>query len=135
MAAILFSASVHKDLRLAADQRESTKLQSLKRTLRLKGAAIKTLRDSLSKGVATEEIDETIYAILCLAVNQHASLATRQSPDLTNFDAPFLGAQWLTMYGTMDFDPTHFAAILALVQRKGGIENVSAYSVGWLVFL
>ncbi|EXJ70432.1 uncharacterized protein A1O5_06500 [Cladophialophora psammophila CBS 110553] len=133
MSAILFSGSIHQEMRLYVEQSPANHMR-LSRQLRLKGAAIKTLRDSLAGGVAFDQIDETIYAILCLAVNQNASLTDRRTPDGSNFDAPFLGVQWLTLYGTMDFDPTHFAAIRALVQRKGGIANLEAYSLGWLIF-
>ena len=135
MASILFSASVHRYVRLPPSSPGQDKV--LARHLQLKGTAIRTIRDAISdsSGLSGEKIDELVFAILCLAVNQHAAIVKPKAPEKTNFVSPLVGAQWLDLYANMDFDPTHFGAIVALIGRKGGIQTMQAYGVGWLVHL
>jgi hypothetical protein len=134
MAAILFASSCHRHVRISlgwpAGNPEHTE-----RHLQLKGDVIRTLREEFTREIAPGKIDEMIYAILCLSTTQNATTAAPRLPDKTNFESLPLESQWLVLYGSIDFDPTHFNAILALVRLAGGITNIRSYSVGWLVFL
>lgn len=107
----------------------------IERHLQLKGSAIKTLREEFTREIVPEKIDEMIYAILCLSSTQNATTSPSRLPDPTNFESLPLESQWLLLYGSIDWDPTHFNAVLALVRLAGGITKIRSYSLGWLVFL
>lgn len=104
----------------------------IERHLQLKGTAIRALREEFRSEIVPEKIDEMIYAILCLSTTEHAEPSL---PDPSNFESLPLESQWLLLYGSIEFDPTHFNAVLALVRLAGGITNIRSYSIGWLVFL
>lgn len=134
MAAILYSASVHQNMRRLEDGQS---VEVSVRHLRLKGAAIASIRESLARAetLSKDHVEELIYSILCMASNSNSEIGQNVKPDNNNFDSPFVGAQWVDLYAKIDADPTHFAAIVALVKSKGGIQTLRSYSVGWLVHL
>jgi hypothetical protein len=128
MAAILFSSSMHRDARAPM----LTRSQRLKQ-LRLKGETVSTLRAIMSSGDLDSDIDATIYTILCLATTPNES---ELPPAQTNpFKARSFDFQWVSLYSRMPFDATHSSAIVALVEKLGGINMIKEYSVAWLVFL
>ncbi|KAK5063154.1 hypothetical protein LTR84_005230 [Exophiala bonariae] len=133
MAAIMFSASAHRHLRINMGWSVVTS-KHIKRHLQLKGSAIKTLREEFTREIMPDKIDEMIYAILCLSSTENAATSTPRLPDPTNFEPLPLESQWLLLYGRIEFDPTHFNAVLALVRLAGGITKLRTYSLGWLVF-
>lgn len=115
--------------------RQHANSNHIERHLQLKGTAIRALREEFRSDIAPEKIDEMIYAILCLSTTENATILGPRLPDPTNFESLPLESQWLLLYGSIEFEPTHFSAVLALVRLAGGITNIRSYSIGWLVFL
>ena len=75
----------------------------------------------------------TIYTILCLATTPNEVEPPPADPN--PFKAELVDLQWVSLYTRMTFDPTHSAAVMALIEKSGGLDNIREYSVAWLVFL
>lgn len=128
MAAIIFTGYTHRQLRVQ-------EMREVERVLTLKGEALTSMRATMMRGIPYDTIDAMIFAILSLAVNVHASIDHVVLPEKTVFSRKLEEDQWVSLYAQLRFDSSHFAAIVALIRRKGGIQNVSLYGSGWLVFL
>ncbi|KAK5944323.1 hypothetical protein PMZ80_003604 [Knufia obscura] len=105
------------------------------RTLNIKGVALGSIKASLVRGIPYEHIDAMIFAILSVAVNVHASITDVQPTERSIFSPVWTDDQWVNIYAQLNFASSHFNAITALIERKGGIGKVEMYGTGWILFL
>jgi hypothetical protein len=74
--------------------------------------------------------DEVILAILILASHEAMNMsAVKETP----FNSPLRNAQWLNVYSTIMNVPEHMKAVLELVARRGGLENINMYGLAEVI--
>lgn len=70
--------------------------------------------------------DEVILAILILASHEAINRpAGKDNP----FNSPLKNAQWLNIYSAVSHVREHMDAVLSLVTRRGGLENIKLFGL------
>lgn len=128
MHAFLTASSSHIEARLPTstlDQRMITE------QLAHENEAFKLLRKQL-EDPNSANIEDLLMVIVCLASNQcrqSKALAVDPKP----FTPPLESANWLNIYGSWDFSGPHWNAIVQLVGRIGGLDQIREYGLPWVI--
>ena len=131
-AALLFSASVHRDAMRMRSGAANPPLE-LSHQLMLKSVALRSLQKALRRKPEDQNLDALVHSILWLAANERTAGQVSTEPDKSPFSPPLTSRQWLNFYGTLDFDPTHWHAAVELVAQRGGIGALKTYGASWLL--
>ena len=118
--AILFAGSIHLDI-LRFSKIYPNKPLSLSHKL----VVIRKVNECFSDlDVASR--DEVILAILILASHEAINRpAGKDNP----FNSPLKNAQWLNIYSAVSHVREHMDAVLSLVTRRGGLENIKLFGL------
>ena len=127
----LFSASQHLD-QLQAQCGPIYHQVSLQEQLRLKIRAISGVKKALQGKLTDFKLDHLVSAIVWLAVNERQS-PSRPQRDCNDLDPPLQEAQWLNIYGSRVYEPSHWQAVQDLIRNKGGIKSLKMFGTAWLV--
>lgn len=134
MAAMLSSAAVHRDT-LRTSGRSAAQSDSRKQ-LYYKGKAMAMLRTKLSDNIWLPNVlDDLILSAFFLAVNEGVTDTRTNLPDPCAFSSPLATTQWIRLYGQQTIDLRHWRAVVALIERRGGIHNISLHGAAWAISL
>lgn len=127
--ALVFAGSIHLDF-----MRSSTIHPNSPVALSHKLAVIQKLNMILSNPKEAQK-DEVILAILILA--SHEARCDSESK-IQPFQSPLKSAQWLNVYGNIQYVPQHMTAVMELLTLRGGIETLKlhglAETIVWSAF-
>jgi Fungal specific transcription factor domain len=126
----LFTASLHLETLRGPGSLTRGKIRT--EQLYHKGEAIRGLNKALSDPNYCQS-DEMIQNILFLAVNETGE--EEEPADLSPFASPLQNVQWLGMYGTRSYAMSHVNAMQEIIRRRGGIRNIKAVGLPWLISL
>ncbi|KAL3474774.1 hypothetical protein BJX99DRAFT_172275 [Aspergillus californicus] len=130
--AVLWAASYHRDILRVTYGAAEPCLDS-REQLELKSLALQALQKEVANVTETTAPDALVMCILYLAVNdKHKAKITR---DASPFSPPFTNLQALDFYGSRDFHPLHWDVVQHIVRRFGGIQNLRAFALAWLLSL
>jgi hypothetical protein len=87
---------------------------------------IQKLNEYISKNKNASR-DEVILAILVLSSHETMNVTEEKRKP---FNSPLKTAQWLNVYGNIQYVPEHMKAVLNLVNSRGGIENLKLHGLG-----
>jgi hypothetical protein len=127
----LYSSSCHLASRLSiVGQKPRLRREQLAHELK----TITAIRQRLQKKVTSnEDIDDLLMIIVSLAGNGREG-EILLSADPTPFYPVLTSARWLDTYGTLRFSDVHWNAITILVEKRGGVENLTI-GLPWLITL
>lgn len=118
--ALVFAGSIHLDFMRSSSINPNSPV-----ALSHKLAVIQKLNNVLSNPKEVQR-DEVILAILILASHEARSDSeNRMQP----FDSPLKSAQWLNVYGNIEYVPQHMKAVMKLIALRGGIENLELHGL------
>jgi len=122
--ALVFAGSIHLDF-----MRYSTIYPNPPVVLSHKLIVIQQLNNILSDPKEASR-DEVILAILILATHEaRAESEARVKP----FKSPLMSAQWLNMYGNIQYVPEHMMAVLRLIAMRGGLGNLKLHGLAEII--
>lgn len=127
---VLFTALSHLESVRGTENFPGSKRKNRVEQLRLKGDAIREILDTISAGKYLES-DELIQSMLFLAMNE--TREEEDPPDWSPFLAPLKDLQWLNIYGTRTYHMPHVVAAQDIIKRRGGIRNLRAMGLPWLI--
>ncbi|KAL4986576.1 hypothetical protein BDW68DRAFT_162870 [Aspergillus falconensis] len=129
---VLWAASYHRDiLRITHGAIEPQ--PDSKEQLELKTLVLQELQKEVANISETQSPDALIMCILYLAVNDGHKTKIERDP--SPFSPPFMNLQALDFYGSRDYHPLHWKVVQEIVQRFGGIQNLRAFALAWLLCL
>ena len=118
--ALVFAGSIHLDF-----MRWNTIYPNSPTALSHKLMVIQQLNMILSNPKEAYK-DEVILAILILASHE----ARDKSEDKARpFNSPLMAAQWLNVYGNIQYVPEHMKAVMDLIAARGGLENLKLHGL------
>lgn len=126
---LVYAASLHRDRLFGGSHPLNLREQLRHRDLALKYLQ-KDLADSRQKGHVS---DDLLQALLHLTVSENKH--TLGVSDPSAFSAPFTQMQGLDFYGSCDFHPLHWAALVQYVERRGGIHTAKLCGVSYFLSL
>jgi hypothetical protein len=129
-ASLFFSASVHRDtvqIRTSATNYS----QDLSRQLVLKSLALKAMQKAVTAYPKNGNFDALIHSILWLSANERSAGRVVRRVENSPFTPPLPSRHWLDLYGSMDYDPTHWGVLVELVNNHGGIASLKTYGASW----
>ncbi|KAH8704813.1 hypothetical protein BGW36DRAFT_353261 [Talaromyces proteolyticus] len=126
---LVYAASVYRD-RLC----DVTNPLNLREQQRHKDLAIKYLQSELTDSSQNGHVsDALLQCLLHLTVSENKqSLAVN---DPSAFTTPFGQIQGLDIYGSCNFHPLHWDALVQCVERRGGIHTVKLCGVSYFLSL
>ena len=122
-----FTAATHQDMLYNSDSRSTSR-----ETLQHKSRAIHHLRQTLPV-LDGSNIDEVILTVMILATTdlQHPRSTKETSP----FDAHLPSANWLSIFGCVDFIKTHDEALSRLIDLRESLSEISIPELGSVLAL
>lgn len=130
--AILFAASSHLSSRMILT---GGYLQDSRELLVLQTDAITAMRrqvQNCSISQCNACLDDLLMICICLATSaQEGNLMYTKDP--TPFFPVLSSGRWLDTYGTLITDNLHWDAIFQLLDQCGGIKQVKAFGLPWII--
>jgi len=118
--ALVFAGSIHLDF-----LRSSKIFPNSPRALSHKLIVIQNLKEIMNDPDKAHR-DEVILAILILSSHEtEDSSQARRNP----FDSPLKSAQWLNIYGNIQYVPEHMQAVLNIINMRGGLEKLELHGL------
>lgn len=118
--ALVFAGSIHLDF-----MRLSTIYPNSPIALTHKLVVIEQLNMIMSNPIEAQK-DEVILAILILASHEARDQTENK---IKPFDSPLMSAQWLNVYGNIQYVPAHMKAVMELIAIRGGIEHLKLHGL------
>jgi hypothetical protein len=130
--ALVFSALCHLSSRLTlAGQRSRDKDELVS----LETRALIATRHQITlphMSASLNALEDLIMITICLATNvQGESLLTARDP--SPFYPILTSGRWLDTYGALACRNIHWTAVLQLVEKRGGIEEISSFGLPWVI--
>lgn len=101
--------------------------------LRHRSKALESLGAAITRDDSSPEA--LILSVLFLCLNDGVFLKGGIPNSFSPFTPPFPRLQWVDYYGSRDVHPLHWSAIVSLVEKQGGIDQVKSFGLPWMLTL